>query len=175
MSILEEKIRKNKELFDKAEPGKDHEEKFTGKLKALHEGEKEPKPRKSSRMWKVAAILVLLMGISAILVFTIPEKSVTSVSASELPKELREAKLYYNDEADKKLELIEQCASTSEEAAMVMNMAIEEMEALEQESADLESQLQNNIDNQRVKDALIVNYRTKSKLLDNILYRLCNI
>ncbi len=175
MSILEEKIRKNKELFDKAEPGKGHEERFAGKLKVLHEVEEETKPRKSSRMWKVAAILVLLMGISAILVFIIPEKSVTNVAAGELPKELREAKFYYNDEADKKLEQIEQCAATSEEAAMVMNMAIEEMDALEQESAELESQLQNNIDNQRVKDALIVNYRTKSKLLDNILYRLCNI
>jgi hypothetical protein len=175
MSILEEKIRKNKDLFDKAEPPKGHSDRFASKLKDLHKEEVKIKPRRSSRVYKIAAVLAILLGISAVLIFTIPQRSVTGVAASELPEELKEAKFYYEEQANKKLEQINQCAATNEEAAMIRDMAVKEMEALDETSTDLEGELQVNSENQRVKDALIMNYKTKSEILDNILNMLCNI
>lgn len=175
MSILEEKIKKNKDLFDKAEPSDGHFDKFAARLKEFHGEEEAPRAIHRSRLWKVAAVIAVLMGISAVLIFTAPERSMNSVAASELPLEIREAKLYYEEQANKKLEQINQCASTSQEAAAIRDMAIEEMKALEENSTALESELQVNTESERVKNALIVNYQTKSKILDNILYRLCNI
>ncbi len=46
MSVLEEKIRKNKELFDAAEPSEGHFERFREKLDIIEVEETEP-----TRLW----------------------------------------------------------------------------------------------------------------------------
>ena len=106
---------------------------------------------------------------------TLEEEQGNSVSASALPIELQEVKLFYNDLSEKKLEQVNQCAMDQPEADMIMSMALLELENLDSNSVLLESELKEKGENERVKNALIRNYKTKSELLDNILKRLCNI
>ena len=176
MSVLEEKIRKNKELFDAAEPPEGHFERFREKLDII-EGE-EIKP---IRLWyrgkalKIAALFIALMSVSLVLFLVYSGDSGKHIAANALPEELQEVKSYYNDLADRKMDQINQCAMEAENPEAIITMAKDEIDALDNNTISLEGDLQQNGENERVKNALIVNYKTKSDLLDNILKRLCNI
>ncbi len=73
------------------------------------------------------------------------------------------------------MDQINQCAMETENPEAIITMAKDEINALDNNTVNLEGDLQQNGENERVKNALIVNYKTKSDLLDNILKRLCNI
>jgi len=175
MSVLEEKIKKNKELFDKAEPSGGHMDRFSNRLVELHTGESENIRSKWKPVTRIAAIVVLLIGVAAVLIITIPDRSLNTAAASDLPEELMEAKYFYNEKVNKKMDQIDQCAASSEDAALIRNMVSSEINEIDKQSEELEEELKENSDNQRLKNALINNYKTKSELLDNIIYRMCNI
>jgi hypothetical protein len=175
MSVLEEKIKKNKELFDKSEPSDGHFDRFNNKLNSLHSIEVTERRKKLFPYAKVAAVIILLMAVGAVLIITIPDRSLSTAAASDLPAELLEAKDFYNAKVNKKMEQIDQCAATGEDAVLIKNMVNQEINELDKQSEELENVLKEDTDNQRVKNALINNYKTKSELLDNIIYRMCNI
>lgn len=175
MSVLDEKIRKNKDLFDVAEPKEGHFNRFKEKLNEM-QGRQQPKiKRRSFSSWRIAAVLVVLIGISAALIWMLPGNHSNGVMAAELPEDIREVKQFYDSKAQEKLQQIDQCSENSDDAAMVKGMISQELEELDENSANLEKELQDNKDNQRVRDALILNYKTKSDLLESVIYRLCNI
>ena len=168
MSVLEEKIKKNKELFDAAEPSEGHFERFREKLDIIEVEEIKP-----IRLWyrgktlKIAALFIALMSISLILFLVYSGDSGKHAAANTLPD--------YNDLADRKMDQINQCAMETENPEAIITMAKDEINALDNNTVNLEGDLQQNGENERVKNALIVNYKTKSDLLDNILKRLCNL
>lgn len=175
MSILEEKIRKNKDLMDGAEPSEGHLERFQDKLAGLHEGE-APRIRKTvPKLWRVAAVVAILAGLSITIYLINPSQTPGTLTASALPQELRDAKLYYNNLAEKKLEKINDCAVSTSEASYIQKSAQEQISLLDSNSVKLEKQLQQDQNNPRLINALIRNYKTKSDLLDDILNRLCHI
>jgi len=174
MSVLEDKIKKNKELFDAAEPSPGHLDRFMGKLYQLDVPDSQ-KPARSMMPLKIAASFLFLFALG-IALYLMNQRFVTNdLNASDLSPELMEVKLYYAGEANDKLEKIGQCASTPEDAVAIKEMLKSEIDMLDQNSAVLEEELKKNQDNPKVKNALIVNYKTKSELLDQILNRLCNI
>lgn len=174
MSILEEKIRKNKDLLDSEEPAGGHLERFQSKLDALRQEEAGPVARGSRRLFRVAAVAAALIGLSLVYYFADPARQ-NPVNASVLSPELQEAKMYYNNLAREKLTKIEDCASSTTEASYIRKIAVDELTLLDSNTVRLETELQNDQNNQRLINALIVNYKTKSDLLDDILKRLCHI
>ena len=175
MSILEEKIRKNRDILDGAEPSEGHLDRFMDKLSSLHE-EGDVRIRSSNaRYWRIAAVIAVLVGLSVTAYFINPVSTPGTVTASTLPQEIRDAKMYYNNLADEKLKKINDCASSSSEASYIQKTALEQISMLDSNSVKLEKELQNDQNNKHLINALVRNYKTKSDLLNDILNRLCHI
>lgn len=173
MSILEDKIRKNSSHFDQSEPNEGHMKRFAEKLDQLHPEESASKNR-FGFMQRIAAVLVVVVTISMVLLLiTRTPKEV--VAANQLPVELREAQLYYDQLADDKIEKIAECAINDEEARKLKDLANQEIEEINAQTRVLEDEYFKNAENEKIESALISNYKSKSEILDNILDRLCKL
>jgi len=175
MSMLEEKIRKNRDLFDGAEPSEGHFTRFQSKLDSLQEVAPGRKSWHQSRLFRVAAVIVVLLGLSVAYYLVDPSENANHLTASTLPLEIQEARMYYDKLAEDKLQKINNCAASTSEASYIQKVVIDEITLLDSSSVKLEEQLQNDGQNPRLINALIRNYKTKSDLLDDILIRLCHI
>jgi hypothetical protein len=175
MSMLEEKIRKNRDLFDGAEPSDGHLERFQSKLAGLHDENALQRPIHSYRLFRVAAVIMILLGLSVTYYLIDPSMNSNKVAASTLPQEIQEARMYYNKLAEEKLQKINNCAASTSEASYIQKVVVNEITILDSNSVKLEEELQNDNNNERLINALIRNYKTKSDLLDDILNRLCHI
>jgi hypothetical protein len=175
MSMLEEKIRKNRDLFDGAEPLEGHLDRFQSKLDSLEEEAPLSKSWYSNRAFRVAAVIVILLSLSVTYYIIAPSNNSNQVAASTLPKEIQEARMYYDQLAEKKLQQINECAASTSEASYIQKIVVDEISLLDSNTVALEEQLQHDNQNERLIHALIRNYKTKSDLLDNILNRLCHI
>jgi hypothetical protein len=175
MSLLEEKIRKNRDSLDAAEPAPGHLERFEKKLAAMNAKDSPARTIYKGRTWKVAAVIVLLIGVSLTLYFVSPGDYNSTVSANALPKDIQEVKMYYQFEAEKKLEQVDQCAVSPDQAVLIRQIAEQELMDLDSNSAQLENELRNDQDNKRIKDALILNYKTKADLIEDIIKKVCKL
>jgi hypothetical protein len=175
MSMLEEKIRKNRDIFDGSEPPEGHFNRFQSRLDALYEVNPRPESWYSNTLFRVAAVIVILLGLSVTYYIIDPSVNPNHIAASTLPQEIQEARMYYNNLADEKLQKINDCAASTSEASYIQKVVVDEITLLDSNSVKLEQELQNDKENKRLINALIRNYKTKSDLLDNILNRLCHI
>jgi ribosome-binding factor A len=176
MSMLEEKIRKNRDLFDGAEPAEGHLERFQSMLDSLHEEDSIQRPiHHSGRLFRVAAVIIVLLGLSVTYYMIDPTVNSNKVAASTLPQEIQEARMYYNKLAEEKIQKINNCAASTSEASYIQKVVSKEITMLDSSSVQLEQKLQADSKNERLINALIRNYKTKSDLLDDILNRLCHI
>jgi hypothetical protein len=175
MSMIEEKIKKNRDLFDEAQPGEGHFDRFQSKLDTLHSVPASGARWYSGRLFRVAAVIVALLGFSVISYLVIPFDSSNQLAANTLPREIQEAKMYYDQQANEKLRKINECASSTSEASYIQKVVSNEISLLDSNSVKLVEELQNDKDNKRLINALIRNYKTKSDLLDDILNRICHI
>jgi ribosome-binding factor A len=174
--MLEEKIRKNRDLFDGAEPSEGHFDRFQSKLASLHEGDmRQGKKYPSGRLFRVAAVIAVLLGLSITYYMIDPSINSNHVTASILPQEIQEARMYYDKLAEEKLQKINNCAASTSEASYIQKVVDNEITILDSSSVKLENELQNDSQNERLINALLRNYKTKSDLLDDILKRLCHI
>ena len=173
MSVLEEKIKKNREHYDVHEPDAGHIDRFTSKLEAeLHADE----GRKVSRIsiFRYAAGILLIGSIAAVLLVQYAGNSST-LKASPMDDELALVMDHYDRLADQKLGEISNCVETDEEAAKVDEMARTQIDKLEVDASVLKEELNKDASNERVYGALINNYRTRIKILDNIINRICQL
>ncbi len=175
MSILEEKIRKNRDLFDGAEPSEGHFERFQSRLDSLHDAGSAPIKRHSYKLYRIAAVILVLLGLSVIYYLINPSENSNLVSASTLPREIQQARMYYDKLAEEKLQKINACAASASEASYIQKVAEDQISQLDSSSVQLETELKTDNQNKRLINALIRNYKTKSDLLDDILNRLCHI
>jgi len=175
MSMLEEKIRKNRDLFDGAEPAEGHFDRFQSKLDTLHEAGTLQVSWYSGKFFRIAAVIVVLLALSVTYYIIDPSLKSNQLAANTLPQEIQEARMYYNKLANEKLLKINECAASTSEASYIQKVVDDEIIVLDSNSVKLEQQLQNDKGNTRLINALIRNYKTKSDLLDNILNRLCHI
>lgn len=175
MSVLEEKIRKNREVLDAAEPSAGHFDRFQHKLEALHVMAEKKSLPVMNKYLRVAAAAAFLISLSLIYYLAGPERNTNHATAGALPEELQQVKMYYDRLTDEKLQEIYQYAATNNEASYVKKLASDEIVLLDSTSMILESEIQSDQQNKRLIDALLMSYKTKSDLLDEILNRLRNI
>jgi hypothetical protein len=173
--MLEERIRKNRDLLDGAEPGEGHFDRFQSKLDSLHEVKTLDSSRFSGKFFRIAAVIAVLLALSITYYIIDPAARTNQLAANTLPQEIQQARMYYNKLADEKLVKINECAASSSEASYIQKVAVDQISQLDSNTVELEQQVENDKGNTRLINALIRNYKTKSDLLDNILNRLCHI
>jgi hypothetical protein len=175
MSLLEDKIRKNRDNLDAAEPSPGHLQRFEHRLDALQGSQPAISRFWSGRAWKVAATFLALVGVALTLYFTSPGELSNSLAANPLPQDIQEVKMYYELEAEKKLEQVQQCAVSPDQAELIRDIARHELLELDSNSEVLENQLRNDQENKRLKNALILNYKTKADLIGDIIKKVCKL
>ena len=173
MSVLEEKIKKNREQYDTHEPAEGHFDRFASRLDAqLHTN--EIKGRGRLRFVRFAAAILLIGSIAGVLFIQFVGNS-SSVNANPVNDELAMVRNHYNQLTDQKLNEISTCAGSDEEAAKVGEIARAQIEKLEKDAGILQKELDKDASNDRVYGALVNNYRTRIKILDNIITRVCQL
>ncbi len=174
MSILEEKIKKNKESFDVNEPSAGHFDRFNQKIGYSQEDQK----RKIAFgiAWKAAAVFLLLFAVS----FLLPDQSVNGsrelasqvMTQDNYLEELENIKNYYGYQAEQKLEKISDMACNNEDCAELKEFARAEIIQLEKNTQELEEDFRENDQDSRVYLALVTNYRLMSNVLDQVIEKI---
>ncbi|MCD4682923.1 MAG: hypothetical protein K8R86_06545 [Bacteroidales bacterium] len=179
MQRIEDIIKKNQEAFNDNEPGADHFEKFQKKLEDDQSGRGESWLERYNIILKIAAAIVIFAAISTFLYtdsFSYLKNSFTNkIVAAELPAEIVEVMQYYNVITDKKVSQIDELAVSEDEADKVKEMAMNELQTLEENRTELEKEYAQNPSNERIISALLLNQRKRAEILDRIINTLNQI
>ena len=173
MSVLEEKIKKNREHYDVNEPDAGHFNRFASKLDAEFHANEGRKLKRISII-RYAAGVLLIGGIAAILLIQYAGNSST-MNANPISDELALVMDHYDRLADQKLGEISNCVETDAEAAKIDEMARTQINKLKNDASVLKEELNKDASNKRVYGALVNNYRTRIKILDNIINKICQL
>lgn len=173
MTILEEKIRKNREQYDAHEPGDGHLARFAQKLDDnFHQG--SAKKSVVLIVARYAAGVLIVAAVATILLFQYSDNS-SLANAENSNDELTKMMAYYDMMADQKLNKISDCTETDAEASKVNEMAKQQLQVLEEDAVELKNKLDEGNSDERVYGALVNNYRTRIKILDNIINNICQL
>jgi hypothetical protein len=178
MQHLEDKIRKNLKAFNDNEPQSGHFEKFQKRL-SEEADKKESFFERYNIVIKIAAAVLVFLAISTLIytdTFSYLKRTFTNeIVAAELPDEIVEVMAYYNVIADKKINQIDDLAVSDEEARRVKEMAIQELQILEDDRSELENEYILNPNNERIVAALLMNQQKRAEILDRIINTLNQI
>jgi hypothetical protein len=153
------------------EPEPGHFDRFTGKLDAeFHQNKRNA----MGPIWRYAAAIVLIASLAGVLMFQYANRA-EQLTAQPANNELSQVMAYYDNLASQRLDNITSCAATDEEAEKIDRMAREQIEKLDKEANALKIKLEEDASNERVYGALVNNYRTRIKLLDNIIDKICQL
>lgn len=173
MTILEEKIRKNREQYDAHEPGDGHTARFAQKLDDnFHQG--SAKKSVVLIVARYAAGVLIIAAVATILLFQYSDNS-SVANAEGNNDELVKMMAYYDMMANQKLNEISSCTQSDEETIKVNEMANQQLQVLEKDASELKEKLDQGEPDDRVYSALVNNYRTRIKILDNIINNICQL
>lgn len=174
MSILEQRITKNKELFDVYEPDEGHFDRFQKKLKSKKEPKKENKPKRFYfGALKIAASVLILLAVTFVL-FMYNNRS-GSLFAAETPPELTEVSNYYSSVTEQKLAKIDELSKTDPEAEKLKQYALMNAEAVDADTKELEKQYVASNKDTRLFGAIVSNYRVLAAALDKVIQNMNDI
>ncbi len=179
MQRIEDIIKKNKDSFNNNEPSPDHFDNFQKKLDGNHYEKGESWVERYNIILKIAAAILIFAAIGTILYTdtfsTLKNTFTNEIVAAELPAELLEVMAYYNVISDDKISQIDDLAVSEDEAARVKEMALKELQMLEEDRNELESEYAVNPNSERVMNALLLNQQKRSQILDRIINTLNQI
>lgn len=168
MSIIEQRISKNKAVFDADEPKEGHFDRFQSKLQELH-----PVTKKVSRrrimpvLMKVAAVALILLTTSSI-VFNFPPVFDKKIS-DDLNSELAEMDQYYASLNQKKYQEIENITADDQDLKVMKDRAMHKVTRLQDNTVKLKEEYKEANKDERVYSALVSNYRMLSSALDKVI------
>ncbi len=164
MENIEDHIRKNREKLDTYTPPP---EIWTRINKDLH-GKRGVLIR-----WLSAAAIIILVFVSSVLFYVGENRKNylagrnTSDEPSSVPDiRIKETEIYYNNLIN---DLYKKAAPFLTEYPDAEKELINDLAQLDSICSDIKSDLKDNIDNKEVIEALIINYRIKIYILENIL------
>lgn len=166
---LEKFIIDNRNEFDTMEPPAGMWDKINQSVQKEKKIELKPRNWKGI-LWKAAGVMIIF-GIS----FTISEmlhRNDGAVAESSPEREeaqypqLIEAEAYYTSQMNKQMTEIDKFSHTYPELKSQVDYDITELDSMYQE---LKNDLQDNVDNEEVVEAMIQNYRLKLQILEEIL------
>ena len=164
MDNFEKQIKENKLLFDDQKADK---AKLWAHIESrLDDSGKEPKivSIRKSTLFKVAAGFAIIAGLFSIIVFLQyfnPEEKNVVINS-----ELRDTNSYYQTLVSHQVELVKNHPKlTSADKKEFLSF----MEALDEEYEILKSELESNLDNDRVLEAIVENYKKRIEIIENFL------
>jgi len=169
MINIEDKIRTNLDQFNNAEPPAGHFARFSEKLNQFESITKHPVIFRFSFIWRAAAAVLVLFAI-AILYNQIDEFALAKTRQDkDIPNELLIATNYYARLNQQKITEIEKLASRNPEKAEIATLALQEVQAFNENSERLKKIYIHTKDEREI-NAIITNYRMLGNLLDHIIY-----
>lgn len=163
MDNFEKQIRENKQAFDVHKVDKDKLwQGITSQLDEKPETKVIPLWR-SKKLWAAASI-VLLLGLSVMTFFTL--KTPTQHMDAYANEELLEIDMHYQHLVHQQVELVQNHPKLSDDDKEEF---LSFMDELDEEYQQLKLEMQNNLDNQRVLEAIVANYKKRIELIENLL------
>ncbi|MBO0323870.1 hypothetical protein J0X14_16285 [Muricauda sp. CAU 1633] len=163
MDNFEKHIRENKQAFDIHRVDKDKLwEGIASQLNEKPESKVIPLWR-SRKLWAAASI-VLLLGLSVMTFFTInnPNQNMDTYANEEL----LEIDMHYQHLVYQQVQLVKNHPRLSEGDKKEF---LSFMDELDVEYQQLKLEMQNNLDNERVLEAIVANYKKRIELIENLL------
>jgi hypothetical protein len=164
MDKLEEYIRKNREDLDKYDPSPDVWKRIR---KNFRSGKRE------IIIWLSAAAMIVVIFGTAALFYVAKErenyflnKRDASLFIMKSNPELIESEIYYNNLIN---QLYNEATPLLTRYPDIEKELLTDMSQLDSICADIKKDLKDNIDNQEVIEALITNYRIKTRILEDML------
>jgi len=159
---LEDFVRQNREQFDLREP----DPSIWLKINPANSRMKE---RRSMRWLRVAAaVAIIFAGSTAGIYFLTGEKTETD-HYSKLYREIQETEQYYSQMVNQRYEELKPFLASDPVAEEMLNMDMEELDEVYRE---LKKDLKDNASNPEVIEAMILNYRVKLEILEDLLNQL---
>ncbi len=160
MDRLEEHIRKNREDLDRYHPSSGIWENIKEEIK---------KDKASFNRWlSIAAMVIVILGTT--LIFLRPGSlwSFSDIESGNDPgnHQLKETEIYYNNLVNSLYREATPLLTGNPEIQKELSHDIIHLDSI---CSDIKNDLKDNIDNQEVVEALIVNYRLKIRLLEDML------
>lgn len=130
---------------------------------------KEPKviPLWKRPMLRIAASVVLVLGISAII--GLYQFGASSADTQYASRELLEIDMYYQDLVSYQVQLVKNNPNITEENKEEFLSFMDDLDA---EYDVLRKEMRKNLDNERVLEAIIANYKKRIELIENLLHQL---
>ncbi len=158
-------IDENREAFNQRKPS----DLWSAIEKDLDEQQKKPKTIELWKVYRIAAILIVAIGVAFFVVFNEYSQptSVVIIPETENPepyvysKELLEVETFYTSEIESKLQEVKSLTDD--------DLAIQEIKELKDEFEKLKSEMGDHVNDERVVNAMIQNYRLRLNLLQEIL------
>lgn len=158
-------IDENREAFDQREP----KDLWTAIKKDLDVEKKQPKTIELMKVYRIAAILIVFVGVAFFVLFQntsqqaavaiIPEEE--AIQYEVFSPELLEVESFYTSEIEDKLKEVKSLTDD--------NIAVKEIKELKEEFEKLKNEMGDHVNDERVMNAMIQNYRLRLDLLKEIL------
>lgn len=167
MDNLEEFIKENREHFDRYEPG----DEVWDRISARRERHKIGGLNWSSILWKAAAVIVILAtSLISWDYFSHRHGSQDQLQADNKQEivipELREAEVYYTGQINDKLNEVNRVATGFPDIRLDVARDMKELDSV---YVELKKDLKDGAASEEVVAAMIQNYRTKLRVLEDIL------
>ena len=161
---LEDFVKQQREQFDLREPDP------SIWLKINPANVPVARARKSMRWLRVAAAVAMIVaGSTAGIYFLTGQKADTDQFASELYQEIRETEQYYSQMVSQRYDELKPFLMENPGAEEMLNA---DMEELDEVYLELKEDLKDNVANPEVIEAMILNYRVKLEVLEDLLNQL---
>ena len=165
MDNFEKHIRENRVAFDSHKADR-------AKLWANIEAKLDPPRAKVVPLWKspifkVAASVLIVLGISSLIGLTFLGNSANEDTF--VSKELQDIDMHYQGLVSYQVQLVQKNENLSDaDKAEFLSF----MDDLDKEYDQLKLEMQNNLDNELVLEAIVSNYRKRIELIENLLRQL---
>jgi hypothetical protein len=160
---LEEFVRQNREQFDLREPD-------PSVWLKIQPADTRMKERKSMRWLRVAAaVAIIFAGSSAGIYFLAGGQAETDQYSSELYKEIHETEHYYSQMVNQRYDELKPYLASDPAAEEMLSV---DMDELDEVYSELKEDLKDNASNPEVIEAMILNYRVKLEILEDLLNQL---
>ena len=161
---LEDFVRQHREQFDLREPDP------SVWLKIQPADTPVSRERRSLRWLRVAAaVAVIFAGSTAGVYFLRGGQVEKEMHGSELYQEIRETELYYSQMVSQRYDELRPYLASDPAAEEMLSL---DMTALDEVYGQLKEDLKDNASNPEVIEAMILNYRVKLEILEDLLHQL---
>ncbi len=167
MSVIEQRISKNKKVFDVHEPESAHFSRFEDKLRDLHPEEEPSKVRTMFPMMRKVAAIALILIIVSLVVFEYPGLLKGELSAEDV--ELQELTVFYASNNLQKMNEINELAEEDFDVEQLKDKAMRSIEKLQNNNEKLQEEYVSSNKDKRVFSAIVNNYRLLSTALDQVI------